>query len=300
MTGELKHRARSMEEFRAGQREFGKSAIAARDACPPFEPRPTDVIISPYGKCGTTMLQQMFHTLRTGGDMDFDDISRVVPWIEMSPLLGIDLNAEQRANPRGFKSHLSYTRVPKGARYVVSVRDPKDAFVSMLRFMEGWFLEPGAVAMEDFFEGWSRGGGPEGEGYWSHLLSWWAVRDQPNVLLIAYPNLVRDRETHIRRLADFAEIPLDEHLLALTLERSSRDYMLAHKDRFDDAMMRGLSETAGGLPSGSDSAKVRAGGTGERRAELSETLSRRMDELWAEKISPVLGFADFSELAAQL
>ena len=45
--------------------------------------------------------------------MDFDDISRVVPWIETSPALGLDLNAEQRANPRAFKSHLEYEQLPK-------------------------------------------------------------------------------------------------------------------------------------------------------------------------------------------
>lgn len=59
--------------------------------------RPTDCVISPFGKSGTTWLQQMAHTLRTRGDMDFDDISRVAPWIESSTDLGLDLNAEQRA-----------------------------------------------------------------------------------------------------------------------------------------------------------------------------------------------------------
>ena len=57
--------------------------------------RPDDVVITPWGKSGTTWTQQIVHTLRTRGDMAFDDISRVVPWIEMSPLLGLDLNAEQ-------------------------------------------------------------------------------------------------------------------------------------------------------------------------------------------------------------
>jgi hypothetical protein len=241
----------------------------------------------------------MFHTLRTGGDSDFDDISRVVPWIEMSPLLGLDLNAEQRANPRGFKSHLSYTQVPKGARYVISVRDPRDAFVSMYRFMEGWFFEPGAISMEEFFAGWSRGGGAEGEGYWSHILSWWAVRDRPDVLIFAYENVVRDRAAHVRRLAEFAGIPLDDDLLALTVERTSRDYMLANKHRFDDFMMRGLSEAAGGLPPGSDSAKVRAGSS-YRRAELTPALAEEMDRIWAKTITPVLGFRDFAELEAAL
>ena len=299
MATTVKHRARTMEEFREGQRAFGEEAKAAQEAAEPFVPMPTDVVISPYGKCGTTMLQQMFHTLRTRGDMDFDDISRVVPWIEMSPMLGIDLNAPQRANPRGFKSHLSYTSVPKGARYLVSVRDPKDAFVSMYRFMEGWFLEPGAVPIEDFFEGWLKGRGPEGEGYWSHLLSWWAVRDRPEVLLFSYRKMVRDRAAHIRRLADFAGIDLDDSLLELTVERTSRAYMLEHKDRFDDALMRRLSETKGGLPPGSDSAKIRAS-DGSHADELPPDIARRIDEAWAERIEAVLGFANFAELEAAL
>ena len=58
-----------------------------------FKPRPSDVIITPFGKCGTTWLQQMVHSLRSGGDLDFDDISRVVPWIETAYGLGLDLDA---------------------------------------------------------------------------------------------------------------------------------------------------------------------------------------------------------------
>lgn len=299
MATQIKRRARTMAEFRTVQRALGAAAIAAREAAPPFVPVASDIIISPYGKCGTTMTQQAFHTLRTAGDMDFDDISRVVPWIEMSPLLGIDLNAPQRARPRGFKSHLSYTNVPKGARYVVPLRAPGDAFFSMYRFMEGWFLEPGAVAIEDFFEGWLNGRGAEGEGYWEHLLSWWAVRDRPDVLLLSYRNILSDPAGNIRRLAAFAGIPLDSGLLELTLERTSRSYMLAHKDRFDDAMMRELSETIGGMPSGSDSAKVRSA-PGNQRAELPPAVSKSMDEIWAQRITPVLGFADFAELEAAL
>src|SRR2546423_137232 len=122
-------RARNLAELGAIQRRmFGPKDIAASIAA--YRSRPTDVVISPFGKCGTTWLQQIFHTLRTRGDMDFDDISRVVPWIETSRTLGLDLEAPQRASPRGFKSHLAYDLMPKAARYVVSLRDPKDALVS--------------------------------------------------------------------------------------------------------------------------------------------------------------------------
>jgi hypothetical protein len=87
----------------------------------------TDCVVAPFSKSGTTWLQQIAHSLRTRGDMDFDDISRVVPWIETSTDLGIDLDAPQIAEPRVFKSHLDAHRVPKGGCYIISCRDPKDA-----------------------------------------------------------------------------------------------------------------------------------------------------------------------------
>ena len=273
-------------------RRMGKMDEAA--AIADYRPRPSDIVISPFSKCGTTWLQQTFHTLRTGGDMDFDDISRVVPWIETSRLLGIDLEAPQRAGPRGFKSHLSWDRIPNGARYVVSLREPKDALVSLHRFFEGWFLEPGAVAIDELAEARFTAASA-GKGYWAHLLSWWEQRDNPDVLLLSYEHMIADPAGAVRRLAGFCGIPMDDSLLALTLERSSIGYMLAHKDRFDDAMMRRVSEAAG-LPAGSDSAKVRQGGVGRHRGAISAELARRMDEMWAATVTPVTGHADYAAL----
>jgi hypothetical protein len=264
-----------------------------------YRPEPTDIVISPFGKCGTTWLQQTFHTLRTGGDMDFDDISRVVPWIETARSLGLDINAPQRAAPRGFKSHLPYDLMPKGARYVVSLRNPKDAVVSMHRFMEGWFLERGAVSIADFAANWLRGAG-RGPSYWSHLVSWWRQRDNPDVLLLSYEHMTADPAANIRRLAAFCGLPLDEALLALTLERTSLAFMLAHKDKFDDAMMRQLSEQRCNLPPGSDSAKVAKGGVGGHTDILPPETAAAIDAAWAEKVAPQTGFADYAALEAAL
>ncbi|MEO1935709.1 MAG: sulfotransferase domain-containing protein [Myxococcales bacterium] len=43
--------------------------------------RPSDIFLATYPKCGTTLIQQIVHGLRTVGDMDFRDISGVVPWL---------------------------------------------------------------------------------------------------------------------------------------------------------------------------------------------------------------------------
>ena len=291
--------ARTAAECQTWSEQFIAAALDHYVAAP-LRPLPTDIIISPYSKCGTTMLQQMFHTLRTRGDMDFDDINRVVPWIELSPMLGIDLNAPQRAMPRGFKSHLSFDSIPKGARYIVSLRDPKDVFAAMYHFMVGFLIEPGTVSLEQFFETWAHGGGPGGENYWRHLKSWWAVRHSPDVLILSYNDLLGDRTNSVRRVAEFAGIALDDELLALTLERSSRAYMLEHVHRFDEAMIARFSETAGGRPVGRDRAKVRPGTDGDHKAEIPAAVAERIDAIWEREIAGPLGIANFKELERML
>jgi len=263
-----------------------------------FRPRPSDVIIAPFGKCGTTWLQQIFHTLRTRGETEFDDISAVVPWIEAAAALGQDLNAEQKASPRGFKSHLGWDAVPKGGRYIVSLRDPKDALVSAFRFMEGWFIEPGTITLAEFAREYMQG--RAGHSYWSHLASWWAMRHDPAVLMLSYEHMHRDPEDTIRRVAAHSGIPLDDALLDLTLRHSSLEFMLANKSQFDDLGMRTLSERHCGLPPGSDSAKVRLGQVGSHRTELTGEVAAEMDARWAEHITARFGYADYAALEAAL
>ncbi len=290
-------RARSLGEFgEVSGKLFRDEEIGASIAS--YRPRPTDVIISPFAKCGTTWLQQIIHCLRTGGDMDFDDISRVVPWIETARAANLDLEAPQRGEPRAFKSHLAYDDVPKGARYIVAFRDPRDAMVSLYRFMDGWFIEPGAVPLDDFVR-MRLARSDERSGYWHHLNSWWAQRDNPDVLLLSYEQMNAQPEAAIRKVAGFCRLPVDDARIALALERSSLAYMLAYKDRFDDAILRLESERRCNLPPGADSAKVRKGGSTGRQ-ELSDDLVAALDAKWAELVAPVTGLADYAALEAAL
>jgi hypothetical protein len=293
----VRRRAPSVDELnQLFERLLPRESVAAAIAS--WRPRPSDVVIAPFAKCGTTWLQQTFHTLRTRGDMDFDDISRVVPWIETASALGIDLEAPQRGEPRGFKSHLAFTDLPKGARAIVALRDPKDALVSVYRFMEGWFFEPGAISIEQFAP--TRLDGPATAGYWGHLLSWWAQRDNPDVLLLSYEHMSDAPELNIRRVAAFCGIELDDELLQLTLERTSLGYMLRHKDRFDDMLMRDMAEAVCHLPPGGDSSKVRQGKVGTHHQELPASISAAVDARWREHITSQTGFADYAALEGDL
>ena len=70
---ELRKRNQSREE----SSEYGRG----------FKPRPSDVFIVTYPKCGTTWMTQICHMLR-GGDMNFGEITEVCPWDEMAMICG--------------------------------------------------------------------------------------------------------------------------------------------------------------------------------------------------------------------
>jgi len=287
-------RARTMAELAELQaRAFNAERL--RESILSCRPRSEDVIISPYAKCGTTWLQQTFHTLRTRGDLDFDDISRVVPWIETAGMLDIDLDAPQKADPRGFKSHLAWDAVPKGGRYIVSFRDPGDAILSHLRFLEGWWLEPGAVPVTEYVASRIAMRGSNRD-YWHHLLGWWAQRENPDVLLMTYEQMSADPATTIRRVAGFCRIPLDDALLKLTLERTSLPFMLTHKELFDDRLMREMTERRLGLPPNADSAKVRSGRVGSHERELPPEAIDMLNAAWSETVTSKTGFRNYAEL----
>ena len=257
-----------------------------------FRPAPTDVIISPFAKCGTTWLQQIVHGLRSHGDMDFDDISYVVPWIEVSPLLGIDLDADQRARPRAFKSHLGWHDVPKGGRYIVSVRDPLDAFHSLYRFFEGWLFEPGSISVEEFAEGRLGGGASD---YWAHLGSWLEQRSRPDVLLLAFEHMRADLPNAVRRVAGFIGVD-DPAAIDIATHQATYEFMSGHRGPFIDHGIRRRSEQVAGIPPGGDAAKVRAGRTGTGRGWLPEAVVRRLDERWDLEITARFGYTDYADL----
>ncbi len=287
--------------------EFGANMGSLAEATPPrphhaIDPRPSDVYLSCWAKSGTTLTQQMFHQLRmvsaTGSiDMDFTDISGVVPWEDTATMVDMDMSADQRAAPRGFKSHREYERLPAGSRYVVTLRDPHETYVSMHRFFDGWHIEKGAFSLEDFMPLWL-GGGPNGCDYFTHLLSWYARRDEGDTLLATYRWAVKNKPAMIRALAQHAGIEASDETIETVMAATTREFMHEHKDRFDDALICAVMEERLGIPANSDSTKVQA--SGSDAAVLPDTVASAIDDLWAERVEPVTGHADYASLAAEI
>ena len=109
--GPMKQRSAALDTFLAFTAEHREVIRAA--AMREFDTRPSDVFVATFPKCGTTWMQHIVHGLRTHGDMNFGEISQVVPFFEME----VDFeafDAPQPAEPRAFKTHLSWDLMPKG------------------------------------------------------------------------------------------------------------------------------------------------------------------------------------------
>jgi hypothetical protein len=120
------------------------------------------------------------------------------------------------------------------------------------------------------------------------------------VLLLSYEHMNAEPEVAVRQVAAFCGIELDAELLALTLEQSSLPFMLQHKDKFDDILMRTASERRCNVPPGGDSAKVRKGGAGGHKQELSAAIIAALDAQWTALVAPAAGFSDYAAFDAAL
>lgn len=284
-----------MEEYLAATARFMTDESFAKGLA--YQPAPTDIFVTPFGKCGTTWMQQIVHGLRSNGDMNFGEITQATPWLEMAHDLQLDLYAPQIARPHVFKSHLGWAEIPKGGRYIVVFRDPLDAMVSLYNFMNGWFFETGAITLEEFADYYLAR--PDGTDYWSHAAGWWGQRDNPDVLLFAYEHMKRDLPGTVARVADFMG-GYDDARIALATRQAEFGFMKAHAHQFDDNYLKRLRNPACGLPDGATSTKVNEGRSGLGKDSLPQTIRSAFEDRWSATMGAQHGVPSYAALLSKV
>jgi len=295
-------RPASWQEWQERAQLFGPQLAESTARGLAYQPQPSDLFISPYAKCGTTWVQQIVHGLRTRGDMNFDDIMRVMPWVEMAHWAGLDMNAPQPGSFQAFKSHLSWKSIPKGGRYIVPLRDPKDALVSFYNFLNGYWWQTDALSISDFAREYYLQFQEDiwDNNYWGHLISWWEQRQNPQVLLLTYEGMKADLPGAVQTIADFLAIELDAELFEIVVRQASLDFMKMHEPKFADPIMLAASANHGWLPPNDTISKVKTGRVGDHRTELPAAIGKEMDAIWREVVEPRTGLASYQALRAAL
>ncbi|GAB4820629.1 hypothetical protein N2152v2_007675 [Parachlorella kessleri] len=283
-----------------------------------FKPKPDDVFLVTPPKAArsiatsisTVGLPQIVHSLRTRGDMNFEEINLVIPCIEAAHDYGYtNLDAPQVAPPRMFKTHFWYRDTPKGAgKYIYVTRDPLDVGPSFYYFLgSGWYFENDEISMDQFLEEFwlQRGEAPtpmHNASHWHNVASW----KDPNVLWIHYEDLHEDLPACVKLLADFLQIGHDDpELQQLAVEQASIEHMRKHPTKYDEHMLKlhtnercGRRRDAGLDPH--NSGKVRHGKVGKNKGELSPQMREAILQKWRDIMLPATGFESYGEMRASV
>ncbi|XP_064484597.1 sulfotransferase ssu-1-like [Ornithodoros turicata] len=168
-----------------------------------YKPRPDDIFIVTYPKCGTTWVQHIvFYVLNHGvPPQDHEEFESKTPFFELKGQAAV----ENLVRPAAIKTHLPFDRQPysKDAKYIYIARNPFDCCVSFyhhVKLMPMYDFENGTF--DEFFESFLSGEVDFGD-YFDHLLSWYPHRNDPNVLFFTYEDLKKDVRGWIQKMADF-------------------------------------------------------------------------------------------------
>jgi hypothetical protein len=261
-----------------------------------YRAAPSDVFVVTPPKCGTTWMQQIVHGLRTRGSMDFDNINDVVPWLQLAHDTGRDLNASQGARPHAFKTHNPLGDVPAGGRYIVVVRDPRDALLSHYRFFEGAFFEAGSIDVETFATEFYL---PRARVH-QHVLAAWPRRDDPDVLMLCYENIKADLPGAVARVARFVDIPLDADLLETVVRQSDIRFMQQHGSKFDDLAVFEAMRHRMRMPPTDSMSKVVDGHVGASASRVPESTKQQLAAAWTADVTPSTGLTSYEALRQEL
>lgn len=208
-------------------------------------PRKTDIIIGSYSKAGTTLTQQIVNLLYNGNS-DFGkygSLPQMSPWVEEIPerffgsLEEKIKHIEELPEPKFFKTHLPFDALPYYPewRYIYLVRDARDVALSLYNHTQSldpnFYTDKIEGSFAEFWENWLQTGQPLWP-FWDHIISWWQARHLPNVLLIHYSDLIKDKVSQVEIIANFINVTLDEQKINLVMEQSSLEYMKENADKF--------------------------------------------------------------------
>jgi len=257
-----------------------------------YKPDPTDIFIATAPKCGTTWMQQIVHGLRTRGSMDFEEISGVVPWIDLAQDMDIDIRAPQVAKPKAFKTHSTLKQVPQGGKYIEIFRDPKDTLLSHYKFFEDFFFQKDSISIEIF----AREYFIPRKSIINHILDFWDRRKDEDVLSFCFEDMKADLPGTVERVADFIGVPLDNKLRDIVVRQSDIKFMLEHKEKFDENLLRKAKHHVWKIPYSENAFKVRNGRVGESVQSVPDEIKQEVDELWEKEVASTIGLKSYIDL----
>lgn len=222
-----------------------------------YQPRADDIIIGTYSKCGTTWMQQIVSMLVFKSALP-RPIWELSPWLDMrmfGPVEGVLAAAEAQTHRRFLKTHLPLDALPiyEGVKFIHVARDGRDAAMSLHnhlfnftgdalqrfseisrddpKFGDDYPAVPESAAA--YFAEWLLDGGGQGDdgaSFFHVENSYWAERENRDMLLVHYNDLKSDLGGEMRRVAAFLGIGISEALWPEIIAAAGFDAMKRNGD----------------------------------------------------------------------
>jgi aryl sulfotransferase len=193
-----------------------------------FPFRPGDIVISTRSKSGTTWVQMIAALLVFQTPELPAPLAEISPWLDwlITPRDEVYARLAAQQHRRIIKTHTPLDGIVLSPRatYIVVGRDPLDLAVSLYHQSGNINRDgqpsraaaakahPARPPLHDWLVEWTEWDGNPREqmdslpGVMAHLSDAWARREQPNVVLVHYDDLLADLEGEMRRLAERLEI----------------------------------------------------------------------------------------------
>ena len=238
-----------------------------------YQPRPDDIVIATYPKCGTTWTQRIVGLL-VFQTPEPRPVMNISAWIDRrfpQPIEAVIAQIEAQTHRRFLKSHLPLDGLPlyDEVKYIHVARDGRDVCMSYHHHCRGFtdatlaalnksgmddesFARPyPAIAADpgEFFHHWITTGatpdaadGSPAMSFFHFEKTWWDARARPNVLLVHYNDLKADLPGEMRRIAEFLDISTDAAVWPSLVEAAGFDAMRRDADVLVGATGAGFKE----------------------------------------------------------
>lgn len=191
-----------------------------------FGEKDDDIYVATYPKSGTTLMQMLLYQLTTDGNMDFDHIYDVSPWIRNAAVSGIP--PVDVPSPRIIKTHDPYSLIPASTkgRFIFVTRNPQDCIVS------NWHQELNyrttTLSIADYAEHKLK----ETPNWFDFTKAWLENEKKLPMLCLRYEDLINDFEGCVGKISKFLQIEFSSEAVARAFERTRFDYMKQHEEKF--------------------------------------------------------------------
>ena len=230
-----------------------------------FGEREDDIYIVTFPKSGTTLMQVILYQLTTSGDMGFNHIYDVSPWVRNASFKG--LKVSNQPSPRIIKSHDYYKEFSKGVkgRFVFVYRNGMDVATSLYHQNKNY--NNSRLIFDKFIDNFLK---PQKKTWFNYTKAWFKNKHNFPILYLKYDDLLVDKEREIKKIIKFCNLDSNDEAISRALKYSSFEFMKEHESKFGEQPVNSKVYNQ----------FIRNGKTGEGKDMFSEMQEQKFNEYY--------------------